>query len=151
MQQVDYLARRLAHPGQRIRSQQQHLAHLHARLARSAFHALRQADLHLAATWHRLGAAAPDMAGLRARYAHQGWQLLGAMQQAQERRGLLLTRLAAHLTALSPQRVLERGYAIVAHSDGGIVRVGADLALGEEVSLTFARGGAQARISRTRT
>jgi exodeoxyribonuclease VII large subunit len=28
MQQVDYLGRRLAHPGERIRGQEQHLAHL---------------------------------------------------------------------------------------------------------------------------
>jgi exodeoxyribonuclease VII large subunit len=151
MQQVDYLGRRLAHPGERIRGQQRHLAHLYARLGRSAFHALRQVDLHLTAAWHRLGAAAPDVAALQTQCAHQGWQLVGAMRQAQERRGLLLTRLAAHLSALSPQRVLERGYAIVAHSDGGIVRSGADLALGEEVTLTFARGGARARIRGTRT
>ena len=151
MQQVDYLARRLTHPGERILGQRQHLAHLHARLGRSSFHALRQAELHLSAAWHRLGAVGPDVAGLQARCAYHSWQLLGAMQQAQERRGQLLTRLAAHLSALSPQRVLERGYAIVAHSDGGIVRAGADLALGEEVSLTFARGAAQARITGTRS
>ncbi|HXX10594.1 MAG TPA: exodeoxyribonuclease VII large subunit [Burkholderiales bacterium] len=151
MQQVDYLARRLTHPGERIRSQHQHLTHLHARLGRSGFHALRQAELHLSAAWHRLGAVAPDVAGLQARCAHHSWQLLGAMQQAQERRGQLLARLAAHLSALSPQRVLERGYAIVAHSDGAIVRAGADLTLSEEVSLTFARGAAQARITGTRS
>src|SRR5262249_10923195 len=114
-------------------------------------HALRQAELHLTAAWHHLGTAAPDVTGLQARCAHQGWQLLGAMQQTQEQRALQLTRLATHLSALSPQRVLERGYAIVAHADGGIVRAGTDVALDEEVSLTFARGGAQARISSTRT
>jgi exodeoxyribonuclease VII large subunit len=150
MQQVDYLGRRLAHPGKRIHNQQQHLGHLCARLGRSASHALDQAGLRLRATRHRLATAAPDMAGLQARQQHLARQLAGAMQQAQARLGSVLARLNAHLNALGPQQVLERGYSIVARLDGDIVRAGADLAPGDEVGLTFARGGAQAVVSSTR-
>ncbi len=67
-----------------------------------------------------------------------------------ERRGAALARLGAHLNALSPQLVLERGYSIVARDDGHIVRDAAELAPGDDVTLTFARGGALGRVIRTR-
>jgi exodeoxyribonuclease VII large subunit len=73
-----------------------------------------------------------------------------AMQRALEGRASKLGRLEAHLHALSPQLVLERGYSIVARADGHIVRDGAEIRSGEDVSLTFARGGALAKVTITR-
>jgi exodeoxyribonuclease VII large subunit len=148
MQHADYLARRLTHPGERIRSQHQHLAHLSARLQRGASHALGQADLQLTGLRHRL--AAPDVAALEARRRRLTQRLTLATERAVERRGAALARLGAHLNALSPQLVLERGYSIVAREDGHIVRDAAGLAQGDDVTLTFARGWALARVSRTR-
>jgi len=58
-------------------------------------------------------------------------------------------RLAAHLSALNPKLVLERGYAIVARDDGAIVRDAAQLASGDAVQITLARGAADARITDT--
>ncbi|HTS52263.1 MAG TPA: exodeoxyribonuclease VII large subunit [Burkholderiales bacterium] len=151
MQHVDYLGRRLKHPGERIDNQRQHLAHLSARLARSGSHPLAQAGLRLSATRHRLAAAAPDIAALQRRLRHLSRQLAGAVQKTQERHGSVLARLEAHLNALGPQQVLERGYSIVTRLDGNIVRAGGELARGDEVSLTFARGGARAVVSSTRS
>jgi exodeoxyribonuclease VII large subunit len=151
MQQLDYLGRRLLHPGERIRSQQQHLAHLGVRLGRVASHARAQAGLRLSALRHRLALAAPGLDGVQTRQQRLALRLLRVMQQLLERRRAGLLRLDAHLNALSPQRVLERGYAIVSHLDGETVRDGAQLATGDEVTMTFARGGARARVSGTRS
>jgi exonuclease VII large subunit len=46
--------------------------------------------------------------------------------------------------------VLERGYAIVAASDGTIVQDARQVNSGDAVALTFARGGADATITRRR-
>jgi exonuclease VII large subunit len=46
--------------------------------------------------------------------------------------------------------VLERGYAIVARSDGSIVQDARQVSEGDAVALTFARGGADATITKRR-
>jgi exodeoxyribonuclease VII large subunit len=150
MQQVDYLGRRLTHPGERIRDQHRHLAHLSARLQRGVSHALSHAGLHLAGLRQALAAAAPDVAGLELQRQRLTQRLTLATARGLERRGAMLARLGAHLNALSPQLVLERGYSIVARADGHIVRDAAELAPADDVTLTFARGGALARVTRTR-
>ena len=54
--------------------------------------------------------------------------------------------LAQSLVHLNPTAVLERGYAIVATAAGDIVVDSAQVARGDGVALTFARGRASARI-----
>jgi exonuclease VII large subunit len=44
--------------------------------------------------------------------------------------------------------VLDRGYAIIARSDGTIVQDARELAPGVDVSMTFARGVADATVTR---
>jgi exodeoxyribonuclease VII large subunit len=59
-------------------------------------------------------------------------------------------RLAAewrHLRALSPQRTLERGYAVVSGPDGAVVRRAADLALGNEIRVGLAAGSIRAAVT----
>jgi len=42
--------------------------------------------------------------------------------------------------------VLERGYSITETADSRVVRDGSQLALGEELKITFARGWADAQV-----
>jgi exodeoxyribonuclease VII large subunit len=58
--------------------------------------------------------------------------------------------LADRLRALSPQLVLERGYCLVRRPDGTFIRAAAALAVGESVTIEFARGEADARVEQTR-
>jgi len=151
MQQVDYLGRRLEHPGERMRSQQMHLAHLRVRAARATSHALARAGLHLNAMHHRLAAAAPDVHGACLWQRRLAQRLIGSARQILDRQSAELFRLDAHLNALSPQQVLGRGYAIVSRQDGQIVRDSAQLATGDNVNMAFARGAARATIKDTRS
>lgn len=48
--------------------------------------------------------------------------------------------LSTHLRAVSPQHTLERGYAVVRHSDGTIVRDITEVAAEELLRVTVARG-----------
>ena len=50
--------------------------------------------------------------------------------------------LARHLRAVSPQHTLERGYAVVRHSDGAIVRDIEEVEPDELLRVTVARGAA---------
>jgi len=59
-------------------------------------------------------------------------------------------RLGQHLKHLDPREVLTRGYSIVTATDGRIVQDAAEVAPGDAVGLTFAHGGAEARITKTR-
>jgi exodeoxyribonuclease VII large subunit len=61
-----------------------------------------------------------------------------------------LSRLEAGLKHLSPQNVLDRGYSIVTTASGAIVQDVAQVAIGAEVELTFARGAAGALITKTK-
>jgi exodeoxyribonuclease VII large subunit len=58
--------------------------------------------------------------------------------------------LADRLRALSPKLVLERGYAIVHGPGGAFVRSAEALASGDAVTLEFARGEADATVTRIR-
>ena len=59
------------------------------------------------------------------------------------------TALAAHrreLEALSPQRVLERGYAVVRDAEGRVVRAASDVTVEARVDLQLASGSLAARV-----
>lgn len=57
-----------------------------------------------------------------------------------------LANAAARLDAMSPLKVLGRGYAIALREDGGAVRSGGVLRAGEELRLRFASGGARCEV-----
>ena len=59
-----------------------------------------------------------------------------------------LDPLIAHLTQLSPLKILERGYAIVTNETGGIVKQPADAPVESNVQVRLAKGRIAARITR---
>jgi exodeoxyribonuclease VII large subunit len=150
MQRVDYLGRRLVHPGERVRERLRHLSHLATRLHRCTVHHLQRRADHVRGLERALSAAAPDVVALQARQERLAQRLAVAGTRALERRAAVLARLAAHLGALNPQLVLERGYAIVTREDGTIVRDARQLHAGDSVGLALARGAAGAKITDTR-
>ncbi len=85
---------------------------------------------------------------LRVEHALARWQR--AAHDRVSRTSERLSGLAQNLAHLNPEAVLERGYAIVAASDGSIVQDARQVSQGDAVALTFARGGADATITRRR-
>jgi exodeoxyribonuclease VII large subunit len=53
---------------------------------------------------------------------------------------------AAALDAMSPLKVLERGYAIAQDTNGGIVRDAAAVAVGDELRLRLWKGALDCRV-----
>jgi exodeoxyribonuclease VII large subunit len=62
-----------------------------------------------------------------------------------ERRRALLEQLAGKLDALSPLRVLERGYAIAQDENGTIIRSASKISSGQELQIQFADGKKKVR------
>lgn len=150
-QRLDHATRRLVHPAARIAQQRERTGELARRLAQlwRADASARRAHLAgLAGRWLReLRGPLPGadrILRLRDTLRRVGPQ---RVERASER----VATLAQNLAHLNPQSVLERGYAIVAAADGGIVVDAQQVRTGDAVALTFARGGADATITqRTR-
>ncbi len=148
MQDLDLISRRLVHPAARIRQRQDSLAALASRMLRagaSAYERRRSVLLPLARDLARVfRTAAPQGAMVAA--ARERWQRAGG-----ERVGAVARRLGTleqSLRHLNPQSVLERGYSIITGADGAIVQDAAMVALDETLGVQFARGAAEARVTR---
>jgi exodeoxyribonuclease VII large subunit len=88
---------------------------------------------------------APLAAGAELGRIGERWRRGGARYlDAHER---TVGALGAGLRMLGPQGVLDRGYSIVATADGTIVQSSAQIEQADALELTFARGGAQARVT----
>ena len=57
--------------------------------------------------------------------------------------------LCAALDAMSPLRVLARGYAVVRNEDGAVVRSARELAVGDTVGVTLGQGGFVCTVNKT--
>jgi exodeoxyribonuclease VII large subunit len=146
MQQLDIVARRLVHPGERIADQVRHAGHLEYRLRSAWQHgaAGRQWTLRDAAL--RLAAAAPDVAALLSEQRVLARRIGRAACRHVEKLQARVDSLATELSHLNPRAVLERGYSIVETAAGTIVRDSAQIESGAEVKLAFGRGWAHAQV-----
>jgi exodeoxyribonuclease VII large subunit len=110
---------------------------------------LTRAGNHLEHARLRLAGQHPErrVAGCEARlgatleWRHLVWETLGRAEGrlAAERR---------HLVALSPQRTLERGYAVVTGPTGDVIRRAGDLRQGDLVRVRVAHGAVTAAVTR---
>ena len=128
-QSVDALTRRLVHPGERLRGLRTLLVQLAARLAAAT---ARRLD----AARYALGTLAPRLAVADAR-----------------RREIAAARVAelrARLGVLDPQAVLARGYSITRSAAGEVLRDATQVAEGERVHTTLARGTIESEVRRKR-
>jgi exodeoxyribonuclease VII large subunit len=94
----------------------------------------------------------PVMADRHAIVQRHRDEVLGLRERGRRRLTARLERehegvghLARHLRAVSPQHTLERGYAVVRHTDGAIVRDRAEVEPDEVLRVTVARGDFAAR------
>ena len=143
-QRLDWLARALTPPSARLAMQHQRLTHSGTRL---------HAALHAALTAQRTRAAhaqarlrAPDLARHQMQLMHGRKRLAGAAVGRVQACNALLERISAALPMLNPQRVLERGFAIVSDAQGRVVRDAAALAVGDALTLRLARGTAAVTV-----
>jgi exodeoxyribonuclease VII large subunit len=150
MQRVDYLARRLVHPGERIRQQAGEMRHLAARLQAAWQRSAEDVEWETRELALKLIGAAPDVERTARETAGLARRLREGSRRSLESAAALFGRLEASLRHLNPQSVLERGYSMTEDA-GGIVRDASKLVVGQEVTITFAHGQAGAAVTRKTT
>ncbi len=149
MQRLDYLSRRLTHPGERIRNQVIHLQHLASRLRGEWRRGAEEQSWALRDAAQRLRAAAPDTGMLAQQQQELARRLHGAARERMTSAAERVSSIRSHLLHLNPQRVLERGYSITETADGAIIRDSAQLTEEQELKVTLAKGWAGVRVKRT--
>ncbi|HET7031582.1 MAG TPA: exodeoxyribonuclease VII large subunit [Casimicrobiaceae bacterium] len=148
IQRTDSLARRLIHPAARLAQQRRDTVNLAARLARALRGELGALRQRIDAARGRALWLARQPLPQRVRVAALGDGLRRGAAGRVERSRSRLATLEQNLAHLNPREVLARGYAIVTKGDGSIVDDAARLGPGETVALAFARGSAEATITR---
>ncbi|HTI17786.1 MAG TPA: exodeoxyribonuclease VII large subunit [Trinickia sp.] len=118
-QQLDWLARRLVSPAERLRRQSAHLQQLQARLASAGGRPVRDARARFALVCLRWERWRPDLAAHRQALSEFARRLDSAFARQQERRGAKVATLSGRLEVLSPRRTLERGYAALLEGHTG--------------------------------
>jgi len=104
-------------------------------------------ERHAAALVLRLGNALGRGTRLaRERLARTADRLEATLERQLERPRRDLERLGAQLDALSPLRVLERGYSVARDQDGRVLRRRADFAPGQPFNLRVSDGQVAARV-----
>jgi exodeoxyribonuclease VII large subunit len=146
MQQLDVLARRLVHPGERIRNQRVLLGHLYSRLTGAWRHAAADYEWRIREAMQHVKELAPDLETLALAQRALAQRLALAAANCVGVRREATRSLGAQLSHLNPRAVLARGYGIIETAQGKVVTDSVQVAPGDDVKLTFAKGWANAGI-----
>jgi exodeoxyribonuclease VII large subunit len=150
MLHVDHLARRLVHPGARLRAQVELLDQLRSRLVQAAGRIAPERRWEVVQLLQRAQARLPNADKLLATSLQLVARLRAAMRATLDRAVSSCSRGRVNLSLLDPAAVLGRGYSLVRDSSGRIVRRSTILAPGDLLDITFAEGGAAVRVERSR-
>ena len=148
-QQLDYLARRLQHPGARLQNQLQHIGHLAQRYTQAWQRSQDKCAWQVRELTQRLLANRPDLPRQHARLEELTQRLRLITQRRMETLASHLTGVQTHLSHLNPQSVFERGYSMVENAQGKIVSDSAEVAMDSPLKITFAKGWAAVIATKT--
>lgn len=147
-QRLDQLAQRLIHPSARLQQQTRQLAQFALRLRLAQTHRLNTLKWQLQHAQQRFGAGTTSWATLNERLTRSGKRMTQALRQSLALSSSHLQRVTDNLHHLNPARVMERGYSVVRNNAGAIVKSTAQIAVGDELGLTFANGQATTIVER---
>ncbi len=103
------------------------------------------AELHRLESRLRRRDPSPRLGSARAELDRQRASLATALRHGLDRRRAALGQAAGRLDALSPLKVLERGYAVTTRA-GHVITDAAQLTVGDPIEVRFARGRTHARV-----
>ncbi|MEB5496755.1 exodeoxyribonuclease VII large subunit, partial [Burkholderia pseudomallei] len=147
-QQLDWLARRLISPAERLQRQAMHVGQLAARLAAAGARPVRDVRARFSLVQLRWQRARPDFAQARQVLAAFAQRLDATLQRRLERDTARVAACAARLEVLSPQRTLERGYAaLIDAQTGRAVRAPASLKPQRRLTVHLAEGSADVSLA----
>lgn len=146
-QQLDWLARRLQHPAQRLAQQRDQLDNLQRRLDAGLAQAGTRGRGTLASLTRRLLLARPDTARHARRLDALAPKLRSEWQKTLHEKSAALARLEASLAHLNPHAVLARGYSVVMDERGKIIRDSNSLEPNSRIAVHLHRGQLDATVT----
>lgn len=141
-QTLDYLQRRLIHPAQQLQRQAQQLDQLQQRMQRAFRHREQQQESQWQNLVQRLNTSRRGFLQQNQSVDNLAQRLNRAIAQQYAQQNTRLAHAAQQLNLLNPQQVLGRGYSLVRDAQGGVVRDGEQVRVGEVLHITFAKGEA---------
>ncbi|MGM0593901.1 MAG: exodeoxyribonuclease VII large subunit [Pseudomonadota bacterium] len=148
-QRLQWLVKRLKHPGRRLQEHAQRLDELELRMGRAVAHQLRHKAGRLETLQARLVRHNPAqrLAQLQQRRRDLSERLRRAMQQQLEREQQRLAGQVRALETVSPLATLSRGYAIVSDAESGaVIQRSDEVNIGDTVHARLHRGGLRCRV-----
>lgn len=146
MQTLDYLQRRVVHPAQQLQRQSALLDQWQQRMRRAYGHHSQQQDWHWRSLKQRLSTARPNILRLQEQHGNLQERLTQATHSYLQTHESQWANLSRQLDLLDPKQVFSRGYSMVQDTQGRIISNTHQLAIGENLHITFARGWARAEL-----
>lgn len=146
-QRVDWFARQIRHPQQKLDAQKAQIAVFRQALSASMRSHYRFNTQKLAQRRQQLARLKPDPSAAAHDVGRLHTELRQHFRTLLDTRCRQLEKQAALLEAVSPQHILARGFSVVKNSRGRVIRSAATLKQGQTLHITFADGSADVRVT----
>ena len=147
-QKLDWLARQIRHPRQKLDEQCASISKLAQTLSYSMTQNLRAHTAHFEHQTQTLKHCRPDVSVYKHNIDRFQTALSHSFRQLLVHRRQSLTAQAALLKAVSPQHILERGFSVVKNTRGQVIRNADTLKQGQKLHITFADGETDVRVTK---
>ena len=129
----------------------QKIKQLREQLSRSSLYLVQQREQLLDYLARRLISPTQQLEQQKRQFDQLSYRLELGIQQQLQRQQKHLVQLTQNLHHLNPQAVLSRGYAFAQNKQGEIISDSRQLKTGQDISLTFDIGSAEATITKTQS
>ena len=147
-QKLDWLARQIRHPRQKLDEQRTYIHKLAQTLSYSMTQNVRAHTARFERQTQALKHCRPDISVYRQDIDRFQTTLSHAFRQLLAQRRQSLTTQTALLEAVSPQQILERGFSVVKNTRGQVIRNTNALKQGQKLHITFANGETDVRVTK---
>lgn len=147
-QKLDWLARQIRHPRQKLDEQRTHIHKLAQTLSYSMTQNVRAHTARFERQAQALKHCRPDISVYRQDIDRFQTTLSHAFRQLLAHRRQSLTAQTALLEAVSPQQILERGFSVVKNTRGQVIRNANALKQGQKLHIIFAEGETDVRVTK---
>ena len=147
-QKLDWLARQIRHPRQKLDEQRASISKLAQTLSYSMTQNLRAHTSRFERQTQTLKHCRPDVSIYKNNIDRFQTALSHSFRQLLTHRRQSLTAQATLLEAVSPQHILERGFSVVKNTRGQVIRNADMLKQGQKLHITFADGETDVRVTK---
>ena len=147
-QKLDWLARQIRHPRQKLDEQRASISKLAQTLSYSMTQNVRAHAARFEHQTQTLKHCRPDVSVYKINIDRFQTALSHSFRQLLTHHRQSLIAQAALLEAVSPQHILERGFSVVKNTRGQVIRNADTLKQGQKLHITFADGETDVRVTK---